>query len=335
MNVESFHKRLQELHNFAKQEIEKKFSEVGMDLSRLAFTGRIKSLESLTHKIKLKGYQNLSAQVSDGVGFRIVVVTEEEFSAVRAGLTQIFHEIQLQTNDCRLRPVGGYRSLHLVLSLMKGAAPQYLLPMRFELQLRSHIMHSWADTAHMLYKAIFAYPQLKAPDNSELQTIACTLQECEDKLSKIRNRFLTSLISEICISQWALRSLDEIDDDWMQHFFETMTLLLDGVVLENGDKRLTCAIIRELFTHGITNGVLLMNNVLRPVFLSRLRAICLGSTIQLPDLLAVACHRHELAKILSQPSFHFNPHISERWPSAKVEQILSLAHLVIGDDQYL
>ncbi|MGB6127436.1 MAG: hypothetical protein WBG30_01685 [Psychrilyobacter sp.] len=124
---------------------------------------RVKTKESLTKKIHDKGrkYQRLS-DITDVVGVRIVTFMEDQVDVAAEKIKDFFIVDEKNTIDKRktLDPRSfGYLSLHYVVSFPIEAKYKRFKGVRFEIQIRSLLQHTWATIEHDLgYKSRIGIP---------------------------------------------------------------------------------------------------------------------------------------------------------------------------------
>ena len=151
---------------------------------------RIKCKDSATEKQKKKNYENPFREMTDILGFRIVVFLDSEVALVEKQLRECFHVDSLNSIDKRqaahVREVG-YRSLHLIANLGsdRGTLPEYsgLVDIPFEIQVRTALEHTWAEIEHRQnYKSSFDLP---TPLQRRLMVLSGTLELVDRELSNI------------------------------------------------------------------------------------------------------------------------------------------------------
>ena len=124
---------------------------------------RIKTKGSLSKKIHDKGrkYQRLS-DITDIVGVRIVTFMEDHVDIAAEKIKEFFVVDEKNTIDKRkaLDPRSfGYMSLHYVVSFPLEAKYKRFRGIRFEIQIRSLLQHTWATIEHDLgYKSRIGIP---------------------------------------------------------------------------------------------------------------------------------------------------------------------------------
>lgn len=118
---------------------------------------RIKTYESFLEKITRKGYHgDVFDQVIDICGIRIIYRYNSDLENIVA-LMQSEFVIEEAENKLEATDIDrfGYRSQHLVAKIRDDwlSAPQFrnASGLRFEIQVQSMLMHSWADISHQLF----------------------------------------------------------------------------------------------------------------------------------------------------------------------------------------
>jgi len=120
--------------------------------------GRVKTLESLNEKISRKTYSDPFEDVEDMCGLRVICFYISDLDVLSKLIHQEFNVIsesdkQRDTDADRF----GYQSRHYILKLKDEwlSAPLYkdYANLKFEIQIRTMLMHSWAAISHkLLYK---------------------------------------------------------------------------------------------------------------------------------------------------------------------------------------
>lgn len=124
---------------------------------------RIKTKGSLSKKIHDKGrkYQRLS-DITDVVGIRIVTFMEDQVDVAAERIKDFFVIDEKNTIDKRkaIDPRSfGYMSLHYVVSFPPEEKYKKFRGIRFEIQIRSLLQHTWATIEHDLgYKSRIGIP---------------------------------------------------------------------------------------------------------------------------------------------------------------------------------
>ena len=156
-----------------------------------SFTGRVKTISSLEQKISRpdRDYADLFS-VTDLIGFRFITYSEDVIEPVAKIIENLF-EIDFENSVNKLRSEDhtkfGYRSLHYVcvapdaLLSAAGAAGRRL---RFEIQIRTNLQHTWAEFEHDLGYKISG--ELPGKFRRRFSQIASLLELADRELVAVR-----------------------------------------------------------------------------------------------------------------------------------------------------
>ena len=128
---------------------------------------RIKSKDSLSNKLLRKqGYRSLR-DITDTVGCRIISYFEDDVDKIAGIIEKEFAVDKENSVDKRRVEYDrfGYQSLHYVVSLNKRRTRltenKHFKDLKFEIQIRSILQHSWAEIEHDIgYKGKHAIPEI-------------------------------------------------------------------------------------------------------------------------------------------------------------------------------
>jgi len=156
---------------------------------------RIKDRNSLTQKIIKKNYKysNLN-EITDILGFRIVLYFEDDIDTIEEIIKTEF-KIDIDNSiDKRTLEVDrfGYRSLHYVVSLheerLKLREYKNFKDLKFEIQVRSILQHSWAEIEHDIgYKGANEIPHSA---KRTFYRVAALLEQADIEFTKLRQEII-------------------------------------------------------------------------------------------------------------------------------------------------
>ncbi len=153
-------------------------------------THRIKATESIAGKLERRPDKYTSAdQLMDILGIRIICYFTDHVDQVAFMLESILDIDWKNSSDKReiIDPTAfGYLSLHYICSLPKDKGyPEDLTDLKFEIQIRTILQHTWAEIEHDLgYKSEFSIPK---DLRREFSRVAGLLEIADESFLRIRN----------------------------------------------------------------------------------------------------------------------------------------------------
>lgn len=164
---------------------------IGKTISTSQINFRLKDRDSLSTKLIRKNHKYISIrEITDIIGLRIVLYFEDDIDIIADVFKREF-EIDFP-NSIDKREVEadkfGYRSLHYVASLNKArlSLTEYkrFKGLKFEVQIRSILQHSWAEIEHDLgYKGESEIPQTA---KRTFYRVAALLEQADIEFVKLK-----------------------------------------------------------------------------------------------------------------------------------------------------
>lgn len=167
----------------------------------LDIRSRIKEFESFWDKIQRKGYQEPFQDIEDICGVRIISYYPSDLEKISALIHREFNVIESIDKVDTLGPDKfGYRSIHFVVTIKDEwlSTPNYrgLSDIKAEIQVRTILMHAWADIEQKLAYKKAEYVPEKFRRN--LARISAILEEADERLDSLRQErenYIETLIS--------------------------------------------------------------------------------------------------------------------------------------------
>lgn len=161
--------------------------------------GRVKSFDSVLRKIEMKKkkYKEPFLEITDLIGFRIVTYYREDVDAI---IKILFRNYEIDFGNSINKLVNlepdrmGYLSVHYICKIKKeGLSPRderlASLGIRFEVQIRTALQHTWAAIDHKLrYKTLVKLPK---KIERKLFRISALLEIADSEFSRIKDEIGT------------------------------------------------------------------------------------------------------------------------------------------------
>jgi putative GTP pyrophosphokinase len=164
-----------------------------LSIPYLAVYGRVKSFDSFYEKIATKNYTDPFKQTEDFVGLRVVLYFPNDTRTVEKLLKDNFLVEQSENKSDKLEiNEFGYRSHHCIIKVVKNwcETPNYrgLEDIKSEVQIRTVLMHAWAEIEHKLqYKS---KEQVPLELQRKLFLLSAKLEEADEQFEDIKNKSL-------------------------------------------------------------------------------------------------------------------------------------------------
>lgn len=158
-------------------------------ISYLTIDHRIKDLDSFIEKIGRREYDDPFDQTEDICGLRIICYYTSDLEKICGIIKREFKIIESTDKEDLLKPDQfGYRSYHFVVRIKQDwlKAPNYrgLEDLKAEIQVRTVLMHAWAEIQHKLaYKKKTDIPN---QFHRQLSRIAAKLEETDEQFEDLR-----------------------------------------------------------------------------------------------------------------------------------------------------
>lgn len=163
-----------------------------LDEKRIPFldiSSRVKSFESAWEKVSRKHYSSPFEQIEDWCGVRVICYYPSDVQGIGDVLREEFDVEAEEDTAHRLKAQEfGYRSTHFVLKVKDSwlKAPQYrgLASIKAEVQVRTILMHAWAEIEHKLaYKSAEQVPDMF---RRRLYRLSAKFEEADEQFEDLR-----------------------------------------------------------------------------------------------------------------------------------------------------
>jgi len=160
------------------------------DIPTISISYRIKETDSFIEKIERKHYENPFIETEDICGIRIVCYYQSDVDLIGKIIAK---ELTTFNEDNKIDQFEfdrfGYRSLHFITKIKDNwlSTPNYrgLENLKCEIQVRTVLMHAWAEIEHKLaYKSTAQIPN---EIRRKLSRISAKLEESDEQFEEIKN----------------------------------------------------------------------------------------------------------------------------------------------------
>ncbi|WP_234572819.1 GTP pyrophosphokinase [Rhodohalobacter sp. 614A] len=172
------------------------------DIQFLSVYYRVKDIDSFIKKIEQKGYQDPFKEIEDICGVRIICYYQSDVELIKKILRKELNVLEDENKEENLEfDQFGYRSTHLILTTPDKwlETPNYrgLKNVKAEVQVRTVLMHAWAEIAHKL--AYKSKSQIPKAFRRKLSRISAKLEESDEQFEEIKKQ-IESNKKELIIS---------------------------------------------------------------------------------------------------------------------------------------
>lgn len=220
------------------------------EISYHTISFRVKEFESYHEKIERKGYDNPKEQIEDFCGLRIVCFYPNDLSKISEVIAKEFDVLESIDKTENIEPDRfGYRSHHYIVKIKKdwAKAPNYrnLEHLKAEIQVRTILMHTWADIEHKL--AYKKKEEIPLAFRRKLYQLSALLEIADGQFQELKiekANFQKSLISKNR-GVYNFDFSEELNLDTLQSY-------LDFTFPERKrNEKITRTLLDELITHKI------------------------------------------------------------------------------------
>lgn len=183
---------------------------------------RVKTFESFSSKVRRKGYDDPLVDITDICGLRIINYYPSDLESISS---IIKHEFEIFESSNKEEEMDddrfGYRSLHFVGAIKKEwiGAPNYreLEGLKFEIQVRTILMHGWAVISHKLaYKHEDDVPKKFRRNLFRLSALFEMADEQFENLREERKKYAQSFVESGAGSNGKFIPSEELNSDSLQ-----------------------------------------------------------------------------------------------------------------------
>lgn len=161
------------------------------NISFYSVTNRIKEKQSFLDKIDRKGYDKPKEQIEDFCGIRIICYYQKDLKRIEEKV--INAEFDVKESIDKTKEAGddkfGYRSNHYIVTIkkewLKSPAYRSAKDLKIEVQVRTILMHSWADIEHKL--AYKSEEQVPTQLRRKLSQLSALLELADEQFQLIKN----------------------------------------------------------------------------------------------------------------------------------------------------
>lgn len=160
------------------------------DIPYLSIKNRVKDVNSYLEKIDRKGYKQPRDEIEDICGIRIICYFQNDIEKIKEIIFKEFDVTESQSKQELLNANEfGYRSTHFIAKIKDSwtSTPNYrgLNNLKFEIQVRTILMHSWAEIEHKLaYKSEVDIPKEL---RRKFSFISAVLEDADIKFEEIKD----------------------------------------------------------------------------------------------------------------------------------------------------
>lgn len=157
----------------------------------LSINYRVKDHDSFISKIERKSYNSPFDEIEDICGLRIICYYQSDIEKIKGIIKKEFNSLENENKEDNLDfDQFGYRSFHFIIKIKDEwlSTPNYrgLENLKAELQIRTVLMHAWAEIEHKL--AYKSKSQIPKEFRRKLSRISAKLEESDEQFEDIKNQ---------------------------------------------------------------------------------------------------------------------------------------------------
>jgi putative GTP pyrophosphokinase len=196
------------------------------DIKVLAVNYRVKDKDSFVEKIDRKKYEKPFDECEDLCGIRIICYYHSDVDKIAKIIKPEFEVLENQDKEELLEDDQfGYRSTHFIVRIKKGwlQAPNYrgLENLKAEIQVRTVLMHAWAEIQHKLaYKKDAHIPkQFKR----QFSLLSAMLEGADNQFEELKDKITTYRQEVVEFAQG-----DSVDGEDIELNLDSLQAFLDA-----------------------------------------------------------------------------------------------------------
>jgi len=197
------------------------------NIKNLSIYFRVKDVDSFMEKIERKSYEKPFEETEDICGIRIICYYQKDIAKIEQIIKKEFDIKESSNKESNLEyNEFGYRSHHLIASVKSEweKTPNFrgLSKLKFELQIRTVLMHAWAEIEHNLaYKS-----ELQTPKQfrRKLHRISAKLEEADEQFEELKEEsknYQSQLLDEAKKNNLVVENETELNIDSLQAFMDS------------------------------------------------------------------------------------------------------------------
>jgi ppGpp synthetase/RelA/SpoT-type nucleotidyltranferase len=197
-----------------------------INVSYLTIDYRIKTFDSFLKKIERKKYTVPFEQIEDICGIRIICYYRSDIEKICEIINKEFEILESQDKEQLLdENEFGYRSYHFIVKVKEEwmATPNYkgFGNLKAEVQIRTNLMHTWAEIEHKLeYKKDDDIP---IKFKRKFSRISAMLEEADEQFEELRAeiiKYRQEMLSNVMEAKFFTVEDNQINMDTLQVFMD-------------------------------------------------------------------------------------------------------------------